>query len=78
MLVALLAAQAKVMAERPAEDRQRLVCYSSDQVKLPLSLTATPGVPASEHTVPTAPTVPRLGLHQPSRSPWHGGDLETI
>ena len=32
VLVALLAAQARVMAERPAEDRQRLVCYSSNQV----------------------------------------------
>ncbi|CAK0780080.1 hypothetical protein CVIRNUC_004931 [Coccomyxa viridis] len=31
VLVALLAAQARVMAERPAEDRQRLVCYSSNQ-----------------------------------------------
>ena len=36
VLVALLAAQAKVMADRPASDRQRLVCYSSDQVRLPL------------------------------------------
>ena len=32
VLVALLAAQARAMASRPAEDRQRLVCYSSDQV----------------------------------------------
>ena len=35
VLIALLAAQAKVMAERPAEDRHRLVCYSSDQVSIP-------------------------------------------
>ena len=33
VLIALLAAQAKAMAGRPAEQRERLVCYSSDQVK---------------------------------------------
>lgn len=32
VLVALLAAQARAMAGRTAEHRQRLVCYSSDQV----------------------------------------------
>ena len=32
VLIALLAAQAKAMTGRPAEQRERLVCYSSDQV----------------------------------------------
>ena len=50
VLVALLAAQARVMAERPAEDRQRLVCYSSNQVRFLPQLTAMPAVPAIEHT----------------------------
>ncbi len=35
VLVALLAAQAKAMAGRPEEHRERLVCYSSDQVERP-------------------------------------------
>ena len=70
MLVALLAAQAKAMAERPAEGRQRLVCYSSNQVQSLLLLTAMPAVPADEHTQRA-----RIGSSQPSGSTWRGKHL---
>lgn len=70
VLVALLAAQARVMAERPAEDRQRLVCYSSNQVQSLLLLTAMPAVPADEHTQRA-----RIGSSQPFGSTWRGEHL---
>ena len=41
VLVALLAAQARAMASRPAEDRQYLVCYSSDRVRYYAVISAT-------------------------------------